>query len=288
MRRNPLKIHAICLALNEDPFIENTIKGLYDSCSGISVITQYDRDYYNNFVIPDNTIYKVVNYPDPSGKIHLVVRRFKDETAARNHEMLAICNSPTKGIMDHGNPLEIVNKFHEKPDYFLIVDADEIYEPDVLGNMLQYLSDKRPSGMRTTGRQYLFTWNQLIPKEVVHHHHFGFIKAGFIFEQRRVISWNESRLQKLLTILGLPDFSAKIYGFIDCPEEVGVYHHGSYLGGIDRLERKFKMHSHPDIVLRPGYVEGIVNLPFTHLTSEEIPNFIKNGVWPDNFFDPQK
>jgi len=41
-----LRIHAIIIALNEEDFIEETIKPIYKYCSGISVVTQYDRDYY--------------------------------------------------------------------------------------------------------------------------------------------------------------------------------------------------------------------------------------------------
>ena len=44
---------------------------IYPYCAGISVITQYDRDWYGKFVTPDRTVALVLNYPDPEGKINL-------------------------------------------------------------------------------------------------------------------------------------------------------------------------------------------------------------------------
>jgi hypothetical protein len=280
-----LRIHAIILALNEADFIEEAIKPIYNVCSGISVITQFDRDYYGNKIDPDKTVEKVLKFPDPEGKIHLVIRRFKDETAARNHEMLSILGKPHKGIIAHGVSYDEIATYYKNPDYFLIVDADEIYDQNSIGNIVDYLNKYRPRGMRVTGKQYLFTWNQLIPQNIVHHHHFGFIKAGLLFQQRRVITWNEFRLRKFLKNLQLDALASQIYDFIDCPQEVGVFHHGSYLGGEKRLLNKFKKHSHPEIVLKEGYLENIKNTPFNVIESKDLPQNIKNGNWPMEFFD---
>ena len=79
MLTNPLRVHAIIIALNEEQFIEQTLVPLYEQCSGISVITQYDRNYYGERVVPDATVQKVLSFPDPAGKISLVVRRYTDE-----------------------------------------------------------------------------------------------------------------------------------------------------------------------------------------------------------------
>jgi hypothetical protein len=278
------RIHAICLALNEEPFIFELLRSLYSFCEGISIITQYDRDFYGKLIKPDQTVAKVLNFPDPHGKVHLVCRRYRDETAGRNHEMLSICQHPEKGIISHGVPLIEIEKFHQRPDYFLIVDADEIYDIDTLGRTIDFLAQKRPNGMRVTGLQYRFTWNQRIPLNVIHHHHFGFIKAGTLFEMRRCVNFNESRLRKLLQIIKLPDFSARLYGFIDCPMEVGVFHHGSYLGGITRLVDKFSKHSHPELNTSEN-MDFVANLPFEHVDTHLLPSNIRDGQWPVDFFD---
>src|SRR5258708_15091841 len=96
-----LRVHAIILALNEEVFIQNHLRTLYPFCSGISVLTQYDRDWYGKPVKPDRTVELVSNFPDPEGKIHLVVRRFPDEAAARNCEMLVLSSNTHRQIMYH-------------------------------------------------------------------------------------------------------------------------------------------------------------------------------------------
>jgi hypothetical protein len=287
LRLTKLRIHAIVLALNEEAFIENQLKTLYQFCSGVSVLTQYDRDWYGNAVKPDRTLELVAHFPDPDGKIHLVVRRWPDEAAARNAEMLGHTVRPDRGVMSHGSELDRIRRFHEPPDYFLIVDADEFYDVSTFGRILDYLGDRRPRGMRVTGLQYRFSWNERIPLHVVRHHHFGFLRPGVTFEMRRTVSWNESRLQKLLKLCHMPDASARMFGFIDCPVEVGVFHHGSYLGGPQRLVTKFAKHSHPD-VNTPEYVASIATLPHDYVTTPDLPVNIREGAWPTGFLDVRR
>jgi hypothetical protein len=282
-----LKIHAICMALNEEPFINGLLNSLYPFCSGISIITQYDRDFYYNPVIPDNTVNLVLNYPDPDGKIHLSVSRFNHEAAARNHEMLSILVNPIKNKLtpQHGVVMQKVQEFYSKPDYFLIVDADEIFDIQTLAKIIEYLENKKPRGMRITGYQYKYTWNQRIPISVVNHTHFGFVKSGLLFQHNRVITWDESRLNKLFTYINCPNLGTKLLGFISCPVDVGVFHHGAYLGGKERLYEKFRKHSHQDIIKTEGYLNKIDELPYDFIPTEDLPDNIRKGNWPANFFD---
>src|SRR5947207_14060887 len=242
-----MRIHAIVLALNEHVFIENQLRTLYPFCSGISVLTQYDRDWYGNRVDPDRTAELVLKFPDPEGKIHLVVRRFPDEAAARNAEMLALMSRPERRVMSHGSSKSRIREFHQLPDYFWIVDADEFYDPASIPSILNYLRDKHPRGMRVNGFNYVKTWNRRVPAEIVRFCHFGFIRPGVLFKMRRTVSWNESRFQKLLRILRLPDFSARAWGFIECPWSIGFFHHGCWLGDEQRLIDKSRRSSHADM-----------------------------------------
>src|SRR3984893_10884795 len=100
-----MRIHAIVLALNEEVFIENQLRTLYPFCSGISVLTQYDRDWYGRRVVPDRTLELVANFPDPEGKIHLVLRRWRDQPAALNCEIGALSSRAAKGVPSHGTPI---------------------------------------------------------------------------------------------------------------------------------------------------------------------------------------
>ena len=72
--------------------IENQLRTLYPFCSGISVLTQYDRDWYGNTIEPDRTADLVLKFPElrdafdgivaravePSGKDYGALMHMKD------------------------------------------------------------------------------------------------------------------------------------------------------------------------------------------------------------------
>ncbi len=279
-----LKVHAIVLALNEENFITNQLRMLYPFCSGISVVTQYDRDWYGRPVKPDGTLDLVANFHDPEGKIHLIVRRFPDEAAARNSEMLALTSHPARGVMSHGAPTRRIREFHDSPDYFLIADADEFYDPATFPKVLGYLAERRPRGMRVHGFNYVKSWNQRVPMEVVRFCHFGFLRPGSLFKMRRTVTWNESRFAKLLQSLNLPDFSARLWGFIECPPEVGVFHHGCWLGGVERLREKSSKSSHPEINV-DSYPGDVASIAWDYVRTSDLPSSIRDVSWPSGFLD---
>ena len=281
-----MRIHAICIALNEEDFIVELIKSMYPFCSGISIVTQFDRDYYGKSVIPDNTVNYALNFPDPEGKIHVIARRYNDETASRNHEMMSILSDGSNGIRPHGVPLEQVKKFFEPPDYFLIVDADEIYDVTTLPAIVEFLSNKKPKAMRVSAYEYGFNWNLRVPPETWIHHQFGFVKAGLMFEERRVITWNEYRLKKLFSKLKLnPTLSNNVLGYVDCPREVGMFHHAAYVRrDKQKIIQKMSKHSHPENH-NPEYLENILKQKYDFIPTEELPINIQEGNWPTEFWD---
>lgn len=280
-----LRIHVILIALNEADFIRENIKTLYPFVSGISVITQYDRDYYGRLVQPDSTVQQVLDFPDPAGKIHLVVRRYNDETASRNHEMKAIMHRAYEGIQSHGVAMDKIKAFHTPPDYFWIVDADEMYDSATIPAMLAYLEEKKPRGMRVSAYEYGLNWNHRVPLEVYVHHHFGFVRAGLFFTQRRVISWNEIRLRTWLKRLKLdPAWAPRFFGFIDCPKSVAMFHHGAYVRrDQEAMKEKMRKHSHLENH-DPAYLENILNQRYEFVPTNQLPLNIQQGQWPANFF----
>ena len=279
-----LRLHAIILALNEERFIENQLRTLYPFCTGISVITQYDRDWYGRPVAPDRTASLVLNYPDPAGKIHLVVRRFPDEAAARNAEVSGLLTRPDRKVMSHGSPLESIRAFHAVPDYFWIVDADEFYDVATIPAILARLEARRPRGLRIHGLNYLETWNRRVPAEVMPFCHFGFIRPGVFFECRRTVSWNESRVAKLCRLLHLPDISARLYGFEVCPWEVGFFHHGCWLGDRQRLAEKVAKSSHRESN-NATYQQQVIDYRTEHVATADLPQNIRDWNWPAKLFE---
>ena len=285
---NALKIHAICIALNEEDFIAEFLKSMYPFCSGISIITQYDRDYYGKKVIPDNTVKYALDFPDPEGKIHLVSRKYNDETTSRNHEMMSILCDGSKGVRPHGLPQQEIKKFFEPPDYFLIVDADEIYDVETFPFIIEYLAKKKPKAMRVSAYEYGFNWNRRVPEDVYIHQVFGFIKAGVMFEERRVITWNEHRLKKILSFLNLNEkLVYKILGYISCPKEIGMFHHGAYVRrNKEKMIEKMNKHSH-QVNHDPKYLEKILAQRYEFIPALSLPVNIRNGTWPAEFWENQ-
>lgn len=283
-----MRIHAICIALNEEDFIVELLKSMYPFCSGISIITQYDRDYYGKPVVPDNTVSLALNFPDPEGKVHVVARRYNDETSSRNHEMMSILSNASKGIKPHGVPLAKVKQFFEPPDYFLIVDADEIYDVETFPAIVEYLAQKKPKAMRVSAYEYGFNWNLRVPPATWIHHQFGFVKARTMFEERRVISWNEHRLKKLFSMLKInPKLSNNVLGYLDCPMEVGMFHHGAYVRrDKQKIMEKMSKHSHPENH-DPEYLEKILKQKYDFIPTEKLPKNIREGNWPSEFWDKQ-
>lgn len=281
MNIKEFKIHAIILALNESIFIKAQLDTIYPFCHAISIITQYDRDWYGKMVIPDSTVQQILNYPDEAGKIQLCIRRLPDEAAARNMEMLSFNRKSYRKTLSHGRPMEDIANFHEPPDYFWIMDADELYDDSTIPFILEYLQQKKPRGMRVTGYNYLRSWNQRVPRNIIDFTHFGFLKPGVLFEERRVISWNESRISKILKLLHLPDFSSSLFGFINCPEEVGVFHHGCWLGNNERIRAKFDKSSHNESKEWEASSVDVINSIF--IPTSELPKNISTATWPEGF-----
>ncbi len=281
-----LRIHAIVMALNEDVFIANLLDSLYPYCRGISVLTQYDRDWYGKPVTPDRTAQLVLDHPDPEGKIHLVARRWRDQAAALNCEMAALSANAAKGVVSHGSDADAIKSFHRTPDYFWIVDADEFYDPATVPRMLDYLERRRPRGMRVHAYNYVTTWNRRVPMEEVRFCQFGFVRLGVRFTTIREISWNEHRLSKLLRLLRFPDISARLFGFIECPKDVAIFHHGCWLGGRDRLQAKGAKSAHT-WANAPDYAASVSRHRFEWVPASTLPSSIRKGHWPDDYFEAQ-
>jgi hypothetical protein len=280
-----MKIHAIIIALNEEDFIYENLHTIYPFVTGISVITQYDRDYFGNKVDPDSTVSKVLNFPDLDGKIHLISRKYNDETAQRNHEMNAVMFDASKGINSHRNAIDEVAEFHAKPDYFWIIDADEIYDIETIPRILEYLKKKRPRGMRVSAYEYGFDWNHRVPPQVYIHHHFGFIKSGIMFKERRVVTWNEHRIKYIFKSLGFnQNYASWLFGFIDCPMSIGMFHHAAYIRkDKEAMMAKMKKHSHPENH-HPSYLENILKQNYEFVHKKCLPRNIVEGNWPHSFW----
>jgi hypothetical protein len=92
-------------------------------------------------------------------------------------------------------------------------------------------------------------------------------------------------LNKIGSKLGLNTMGSWIFGFIDCPKEIGVMHHGGYVRrNKQKLIEKLQKHSHLENH-DSKYLEEILSRDFDYVETKELPVNIQSGKWPDSFFE---
>ena len=139
--------------------------------------------------------------------------------------------------------------------------------------------------MRVSAYEYGHTWNHRVPPNVYLHHQFGFVQAGLVFESRRVITFNEQRLRKLLQILRLPGgIASYLYGFLDCPRDVAMFHHAAYVRRTRQaLIDKARKHSHKFEYMDETWIDKVLQQEYEYVPTSTLPVNIRDGRWPEEF-----
>jgi hypothetical protein len=106
-----------------------------------------------------------------------------------------------------------------------------------------------------------------------------------MFEERRVINWNEYRMKKLLSLLRMDTkLSNKVLGYLDCPREVGMFHHAAYIRRNKlKMMEKMSKHSHAENHT-PQYLEKVLTQKYQFVATEQLPKNIREGNWPKEFW----
>jgi len=277
-----LRVHAIIIALNEDYFIRETIRPLYPHCSGISVLTQFDRNYRGERVLPDKTVENVLSFDDPDGKISLVMRRYIDEAACRNHEMLAVLNSPYKRIKPHDATRSELGQKYSRPDYFLIVDADEIFDIDTVGNLFEFVQRRKPRVCRIEGYEYAGSWNRRVSPERWVNRRIGLIRPGIFFKTRRAISLWEHRLKRVCKRMSMNEsFVDRLLGLDICPREIAAFHHGGLVRSAVRLAARANNHSEKSLYEFVNYLAEDATQEANDVATLDLPRNIIEAGWPE-------
>jgi len=303
-----MKITAIIVVLNEAEFIKPCIKAIYPFVDRIKIQTNYDRSWSGELVSPDKTIEKIIEIPDKVGKISLSISRMPDEAIARNWLMRA-----DGYIIDHSHcsttsNQEDIREFCESPDYFWILDGDEIYDPETVPNILNYLDLHKPQILKIKGVTYFKSWNYKVsPSDNFYQP--GFIKPGILFRENRnilVSRWYQT-IQRILKnkywILSESlNKSLELFnGFSNLPEEIAFFHHASYVGNNTRMSKKIFFSVHYDERMKiwyenvwqkwtpesknlhPLYPELFQGLEY--ISTDKLPTSIKDEEWPDGYLD---
>jgi hypothetical protein len=280
-----IRVHAIILALNEEDFIYNCIDAIYPFCSGVSVVTQYDRNWRGEMLVPDNTVSNVLSYPDREGKISLVVRRHIDEAIARNAEMRSIFTQGSFSINPHDATRKQITHRYSPPDYFMIIDADELMDGETIPNVFTWVSRSNAKTINMYGYEYARTWNERVPAEYFMNYRTVFMKAGNYFHARRVASLRLMTIASLLRKIRMPQaLINKMLRVATVPKEVGVFHHGALIKSPEKLAMRAKNHSektdygHAD-TWQLGRDQNTEKIPLA-----DLPKSIRNGNWPEAYF----
>jgi hypothetical protein len=270
MAVNQLRVHALYVVLNEVDLFHASIRSVYDLVDGITVITTYDRDWAGRDRKPDALVQEVLDrVDDPDRKIQLIVSNETNEARSRNRVMDFVApRSRSLAVRRQGDS----DREYHSPDYFLIIDADEIYERSDLERLFERASQKRRPMYRVPVVTYLRDWTiridhpwwvtSLVRADV----RMNDLRSRRVGIVRRVVARGGRRWHWWKTVW---------LGQEDVPASIAVLHHGSYVGPRDRIEEKLGSFGHAHEV-RDGWLVDVWDG-----WHEEMRNF--HPVWPDIF-----
>lgn len=294
MSSKPLRLHAIYLVLGDAAFLEASVRSIYEWVDGITVVTTYDRDWCGKTRPPDDAVRMVLERLfDPDRKIDLIIASETNEARSRNR------------AMDFANPTHRsrrVRKQHAgdlplpQPDYFLIIDPDEIYDVDGVQRLAEYASRDRLPIYRVAAHRYFKRWIYRVD---------GFewstalVRADMRLKSLR--NWEPAFWRRVARAApGLsPRARSRILCIADVPPEIVVFHHGSYVGPRERIVAKLASFGHAAEVRR-GWLEAVYDRwtpasrnfnpvwPELYPSAEEIPlsalpPAIRESTWPDGY-----
>jgi hypothetical protein len=305
---NSLNLTAIIIALNEEVFIKKCIDAIYNYVQRIFVITNYDHDYSLNYLEPDETLNIIANYSDIDNKIILLLnRKILDETIQRNWAIAtdkALYNISNRRIFPHAHSVERIRKETSKTDYFWIIDADEIYDPETIPTALEFLMKTNYNAVLVRGYNFFKTWNYKLDEYFCH---IGFLRPDRYFYSRRSLYFPKP--------LGWlhhfsPELSRRLINLY-CrqtilPESIAVFYHGAYVGDDERIKKKISISSHFRELKKANIDQwfentwknwhpGMENFRFgaspeawqdvEQIPTGKLPKIIRGNTWPEGWIN---
>ncbi len=205
---------AIC-AYDDHQWLKLVLDSIYDGCDRIFALVG-NQPWNGNAVDNTETLAVFETYPDPQKKIEIVHGDWANEADQRNAS-LALCGE---------NGCEIC----------FVVDADEIYDPKELEQMMEIVRatpqiDCFTLGLHTYWKSHQFRIDPPEPLQPP-----VFVRVGKAkFTHNRAV---ECELCALIS------------------QEVGVCHHMSYARTDEQIKKKISTFSHADEIV-PGWYEQI-------------------------------
>lgn len=289
-----MRVHAIYAVLNDLHLFRASIASIYEYVSGITVITGYDRDWKGNPYPVEGIVDAVLSREvDPERKVGLVIAWDPNEARARNRAM-DFADPPQRSrrvLMQHPADRE-----PSPPDYFWIIDADEIYESVHIDRLLAYVDRGRRRYYQVPGVQYFKYWNYRVEG---YEWFTAFVRA----DQRVGTIRNPfpTHISRVLHRARAPGLANRLLGLEKIPPDVGFFHHGTYVGPRSRIEAKTRYSGHSHL-MQTGWLENVwdrwhpemrdlhpvdpptmpatVAVPLSRLPAE-----ITSHSWPDGYLE---
>ena len=292
----PLRLHAIYLCLGDTEFLEASIRSIYDHVDGITIFTAYDRDWDGRRRDPDDLVSRVVGREfDPERKINLLVGDETNEARARNRAMdCATLSKRSRRVRrqndrDHGAATV---------DYFLIVDPDEVYAGDDVQRLVAHAAQRRLPVYRAAGVRYFKRWNYRVDGL-----EWSTVLVRADWRLNHIRNWCPPLWRRVAS--RIPVFPRRLRSHLrrveDVPADVGVFHHGSYVGPRDRIVAKVASSTHaPEMMtnwIRDVYDTWTLasrdfNPAYPHLypsahevATDDLPRAIREHAWPAEYLD---
>jgi hypothetical protein len=292
--------HAIYLVLNEAQLFEASLRSIYPHITGATVITSHDHDRFDRPVEPDHTVPALLSRDlDPERKVNVLVCAEGDEVSLRNRAM-AFALPPSRAAARHGQQPSRARI--PTPDWFWIVDADEIYDDGDVHRLKAYVAEHRARAYQVTADNYWRSWNWRIEQRGSY---VVIVAPGVWFGELRhpQVRPRDRVLRRLATWGVVPrDLSDRWRGIAEVPRDVAIFHHGSYLGDRDRIAAKLERSGHRDQHLADwldrvwdGWTPDARDLhPFDppafpcaqHVATAQLPEAIRTTTWPDGWLEP--
>ncbi len=292
-------VHAVYYVLNDGEFLSASVRSIYDHVSGITVVTNHDRDRYGNQVDPDGLVDRILAREfDTERKINVVVTVDGSQARVRNRAM-DFARRSARTIPIPGEPPGLV-----APDLFWHVDADEIYERAGIERLLRFVGRHRAGAYLLEALTYFGTWNYQVPERG---HFLALCRPGFRFGYSR--TWLPSpwrRMWMKAAHEGLLPYRVAVrpLGAICVPPSVAVCHHGSYVGSRERIVQKLAASSHRDELIgdwvaqtwdrwtpasRNFHPTDPSRFPYAmHIPTAELPAEIRDASWPNGWLEPSR
>ena len=292
--------HAIYLVLNDFLLFPASLKSVYPHITGATLVTSYDRDRFGRSVTPEGTVRAILSRElDPERKVNVIVCTEGSEAALRNRAMSFARPA------DHA--LRIRHREQglpemRRPDWFWIVDADEIYDADDVGRLKAFVREHPATSYRATSFSYWRSWNWRIEERS---HRVILVKPGRWFDHLRHLYLSPpARLARKLRHLGvLPERAeARLVGSQRVPPDVAMFHHGDWIGDRERIATKLTSSGHRDEIL-DGWLERVWDAwtpdmrdlhPFEptmfpsafHVPTAALPAEVRDHEWPEGWLEP--